>query len=73
MDLDKYYTEIFDRKIRKMLEKKYIRKWTRSEADQICGKTWYLPHFGVVNPNKPIKLRIVLDSSGKSNSIYVNN
>lgn len=29
------------------------------------GRTWYLPHFGVTNPNKPGKLRLVFDGAAK--------
>ena len=29
------------------------------------GKSWWLPHHAVVNPNKPIKVRVVLDAATK--------
>lgn len=34
-------------------------------------RTWYLPHFGVDNPNKK-KLRLVFDAASKSNGLCLN-
>ena len=36
------------------------------------GKTWYLPHHGVYNPNKPGKIRVVYDCGAKFNGISLN-
>ncbi|XP_031348278.1 uncharacterized protein LOC116174482 [Photinus pyralis] len=67
MDKNEEYGRRYCQKFDELVKKKYIRKLNNSE---ICGdqfKVWYLPHFGIINPNKPDKLRIVFDASAKSN------
>ena len=39
---------------------------TESTAAAENGKCWYLPHHGVYNPNKPGKVHIVFDLSGRA-------
>lgn len=36
------------------------------------GKTWYLPHFAVINPMKPDKLRVVHDAAAKTRGVALN-
>ncbi|XP_074034243.1 uncharacterized protein [Leptinotarsa decemlineata] len=59
-------------KISDYLKKGYIRKLETSKAIEQNSRTWYLPHFGVVNPNKPNKLRLVFDAAAKSNGTSLN-
>lgn len=72
MDKDKDYGKIYCDKMEDFLNKKYIRKISNEEIEERHSKIWYLPHFGVVNPNKPNKLRIVFDASAKSNGFSLN-
>jgi len=36
------------------------------------GEVWYLPIFGVYHPKKPLKIRVVFDSSAKHDGICLN-
>ena len=42
------------------------------EATTPHPKTWYLTHFGVTNPNKPGKLRLVFDAAARSGATSLN-
>ncbi len=42
--------------------KGYARRLTSCEASQTSDRTWYLPHFPVIRPDKP-KIRIVKDAA----------
>lgn len=42
-----------------MIDKGYAEAAPQEEDD----KTWYIPHHGVVHPNKPNKVRVVFDCS----------
>ena len=43
-----------------IISKGYARKSTREAAPR---EIWYLPHHGVYHPNKPGKIRVVLETS----------
>ncbi|XP_036346710.1 uncharacterized protein LOC118756026 [Rhagoletis pomonella] len=62
------YKQIID----SYLEKGYARRLATSEYASSTPRTWYLPHFAVVNPNKPFKLRIVFDAAAEVNGISLN-
>ena len=50
----------------KMLEDGHFRKLSAEKALYRPANTWYLPMLAVFNPNKPGKVRLVLDSAAKS-------
>ena len=43
------------------LDKGYVIKLKKRENEHCAGREWYLPHHPVVNPNKPEKVRRVLN------------
>ncbi|XP_075154899.1 uncharacterized protein LOC142228371 [Haematobia irritans] len=53
--------------IDKLLNKGYARKVTNSEFNSY-SRTWYLPIFVALNPNKTGKVRLVWDAAAKSNN-----
>lgn len=72
MDRNLQFGKAYCEKMLDLEGKGYIRKLSKEEIDVSNPKTWYLPHFGVVNPNKPNKLRIVFDAAAKSNGLSLN-
>ncbi|XP_063365858.1 uncharacterized protein LOC134654324 [Cydia amplana] len=70
MSKDPRYAERYRRNIHDMLTKEYAEQCSSSPAS---GRpVWYLPHFGVINPNKPNKLRTVHDAAAKSYGVSLN-
>ena len=54
--------------------KEYIAKgYATEEAEDTGPRTWYLPHFPVLNPNKPGKVRIVFDAAVVYGGTSLNN
>lgn len=72
MDKNPTYSKIYVDKMEDYISKGYLKKLTKSETNEKNSKLWYLPHFGVVNPNKPNKLRIVFDAASKSHGYSLN-
>ena len=60
-----YYKTFMD----DMLAKGYAKK---STSPAPLGKTWYIPHHGVFNPNKPGKIRVLFDCSAEVGGESVN-
>lgn len=54
------------------IKKGYAVKLSREEAAKVSGKTWYLPHHPVKNPNKPEKIRVVFDAAAKYRETSLN-
>ena len=52
-----------------LLVKVYTRKSTKEAAE---GGTWYVPHHGVYQPNKPKKIRVAFDCSAEFNGVSLN-
>ena len=53
------------------IDKGYAVKLPDEEIAHTCGRTWYLPHHGVINPNKP-KVRVVFDAAAEYDGTSLN-
>ena len=52
--------------------KGYAKKLSKERSEHVTPKTWYLPHHGVVNPNKPDKVRVVFDAAAEYGGTSLN-
>jgi hypothetical protein len=50
----------------------FARRLTRYELDGPVGSPWYLPHFLVINRNKPNKPNLVFDAAGQHEGVCLN-
>ena len=62
----------YDEKIAEYVDKRYAEILSPHQAAVDSNTTWYLPHFGVTNPNKPDKLRLVFDAASKTGGSSLN-
>ncbi|KAL0831974.1 hypothetical protein ABMA28_001474 [Loxostege sticticalis] len=70
MSKDPEYAKRYRLNIHDTLAKGYAEECTAPpQPTSVC---WYLPHFGVINPNKPTKLRVVHDAAAKVKGVSLN-
>ena len=53
------------------IDKGYAVKLSEEEAVLTCNRTWYLPHHGMINPNKS-KVRVVYDAAAEYGGTSLN-
>ncbi|XP_072934967.1 uncharacterized protein [Epargyreus clarus] len=68
MKRSKEYAEKYKERIHYLLENNYAEELKDPE---VTPKTWYLPHFGIENPNKK-KLRVIFDAASKVAGLSLN-
>lgn len=69
LDSDPLYAHEYCLQMERMISLYAKQVPLESKGDRI----WYIPHFGIKNPNKPEKkLRIVFDDAAKSNGVSYN-
>ena len=70
VDLRKRYSK----NIQVDISKGYIVRVDKTDCFEVCNPhEWYLPHHMVIHPNKPGKVRRVLNSAAKFQSSSLNN
>ena len=72
MDKNPVFAAEYLKKIQSYEDSGYARMLTSEEAAVKTPRTWYLPHFGVLNPNKPGKMRFVFDAAAKTRGVSFN-
>lgn len=63
LDKNTSFGHMYCQQMNTLIAQGYVRKIIETEDQP--KRTWYLPHFGVTNINKPNKLRIVFDAAAK--------
>lgn len=71
MSADSEYSKEYCKIIEEYVKKGYARILSKDEASKHSNKTFYLPHFGVKNPNKK-KLRFVFDAAAEVKDMSLN-
>ncbi len=69
---DKKYAERYTKAIEVYMKMGFARRLRMEELVGVPGRTWYLPHFLVINPNKPDKPRLVFDAASKHDGVCLN-
>ncbi|KAL0810721.1 hypothetical protein ABMA28_010045 [Loxostege sticticalis] len=69
LDRDPKLKTSYEAQIENLIKKGYAEK---AEEPPTPGKTWYLPHFAVLHPNKPGKVRVVLDAAFRFGNTSLN-
>ena len=65
--LDKYEAQLLS-----MVEDGYMEPVPTQELRRADGRVWYLPHFDVIRPDKPGKIRIVMDAKCEYEGVSLN-
>ncbi|XP_064621090.1 uncharacterized protein LOC135483946 [Lineus longissimus] len=66
------FAEMYCKAMGVYFDNDYARVMTDEEAASVSAKTWYLPHHGVANENKPGKLRVVFDAAASFKGTSLN-
>lgn len=65
LDKDDTYRSQYVNFMTDMIQKGFAEKVPEDELICFDGHSWYIPHHGVFNPQKPNMLRVVFDCSAK--------
>ena len=55
-----------------MLQKGHAEKVPTEKLNRSDGRIWYIPHHGVYHPQKPDKIRVVLDCAAEYQNVSLN-
>ncbi|XP_026322792.1 uncharacterized protein LOC113232330 [Hyposmocoma kahamanoa] len=64
--------EVLKKRYEKQLQTLFDNDYAEIAPPHKNPKTWYLPHFAVINPQKPEKLRLVHDAAAKAKGVSLN-
>ena len=68
---DPVFAEQYKAVMNDYISKGYAKRLSDEEATRTSNNTWYLPHHGVINPNKS-KIRVVYDAAAEYGGTSLN-
>ncbi|KAL7745575.1 hypothetical protein ACLKA6_009799 [Drosophila palustris] len=68
---NKETAQAYQNEIQKLLDKGYAIQLANADVLK-SPKLWYLPHFAIINPSKPGKVRLVFDAAAECNGTSLN-
>ncbi|XP_050394219.1 uncharacterized protein LOC126812082 [Patella vulgata] len=69
---DDDFGKVYTKTMTDYIQKGYARKLSAEEVKRTSPRTFYLPHFGIKNENKPGKVRIVFDAAAEYDGTSLN-
>ena len=66
------FESTYSRTMNDYISKGYARKLDEQGVERNTLHTWYLPHHGVTNPNKPGRVRVVFDAAAVHSNTSLN-
>ena len=70
---NQHFKQLYERQISDYIEKGYVKKLSENELPITSPITNYVPHHGVLNVNKPNKVRVVFDAAAIYHETCLNN
>ena len=72
LDKDTNLRALYAKNIQEDFDKGYVIKLNTHDCTNRSAREWYLPHHPVINPNKPGKVRRVLNGAAKFHGSLLN-
>lgn len=66
------FFKMYQKNVTGHLENGFAEKLSKEESEKRTDTTWYVPHHGVTNVNKPGKVRMVFDAAAQSSGQSLN-
>ena len=70
---NQHFKQLYEQQISDYIEKGYAKKLSENELPITSPITNYVPHHGVLNVNKPNKVRVVFDAAAIYHETCLNN
>lgn len=69
LDREPEFAKLYYKEMDRLISERYAVEIAPAAG---CDSVWYLPHFGVLNENKPNKVRLVFDAAHRHQGVSLN-